>query len=83
MAHFQRWYAMAPGKTRNPITGDERYTHLQEVLLRTDQLIDQSKARIAGHAALLERMDGSSPGHRRGSPLRGDALVKNFLVEVA
>jgi hypothetical protein len=45
-------------KIRNPIISDERYTRLQEELLRTDQLINQWKARIAQHAALLEPMDG-------------------------
>ena len=42
--------------------GDERHARVQETLWRSEDLIEQSRARIAEHAALMERIDGGSPG---------------------
>jgi hypothetical protein len=79
-AYFQRCSAMTSDKIRNPIISDERYTRLQEELLRTDQLIDQWKARIAQYAALREPMDGSSTA-KRGAQLTRQAV--NYVVRLA
>jgi hypothetical protein len=35
---------------------------VQEGLWRSEDLIEQSRVRIAEHAALMERIDRSSPG---------------------
>jgi hypothetical protein len=47
---------------RERIEGDERRARLQESLRRSEDRIEQSRTRIAEHAALMERIDRSNPG---------------------
>src|SRR5262245_34994038 len=54
---------MTPNEARKRIMGDEWRAYVQERLTRTEDLIEKSKARIADHAAAMERIacNGSLP----------------------
>src|SRR5262245_23912317 len=53
---------MTPEDARKCMIGDEWRARLQEKLRRTEDLIDRSRARIADHAAMMERIARNSPG---------------------
>jgi hypothetical protein len=52
---------MIPDEARKRITGDGWHARVEEWLRRTEDLIDQSRARIAEHAVQMERTDRNSP----------------------
>jgi hypothetical protein len=52
---------MTPSEARRRIISEEWLANLQKTLTRMDELITQSRARIAEHAAMMEDMDRNSP----------------------